>query len=108
VLSFILFPREPKLAFASPVDMRNLAPAQVVIMAPAGVARPRRRGDRMNRRAVLVAACDLVAQVDLPEGPYLADVGFGNLAPTSALLLRPGIEQEIHTSQCASSMWTSS
>ena len=33
-------------------------------------------------------------QVDLPEGPYLADVGFGNLAPTSALLLQPGVEQE--------------
>jgi N-hydroxyarylamine O-acetyltransferase len=33
-------------------------------------------------------------QINLPEGPYLADVGFGNLAPTSALLLQPGIEQE--------------
>jgi len=32
--------------------------------------------------------------VELPEGPYLADVGFGNLAPTSALLLKPEIERE--------------
>ena len=39
-------------------------------------------------------AIHMLLQVDLPEGPYLADVGFGNLAPTSALLLRPGIEQE--------------
>jgi N-hydroxyarylamine O-acetyltransferase len=36
----------------------------------------------------------MLLQVNLPEGPYLADVGFGNLAPTSALLLREGIEQE--------------
>lgn len=39
-------------------------------------------------------AIHMLLQVDLPEGPYLADVGFGNLAPTSALLLQPGIEQE--------------
>ena len=39
-------------------------------------------------------AIHMLLQVHLPEGPYLADVGFGNLAPTSALLLRPGIEQE--------------
>jgi N-hydroxyarylamine O-acetyltransferase len=38
-------------------------------------------------------AIHMLLQVELPEGPYLADVGFGNLAPTSALLLRPGIEQ---------------
>ena len=36
----------------------------------------------------------MLLQVNLPEGPHLADVGFGNLAPTSALLLREGIEQE--------------
>jgi N-hydroxyarylamine O-acetyltransferase len=30
-------------------------------------------------------AIHMLLQVDLPEGPYLADVGFGNLAPTSAL-----------------------
>ena len=39
-------------------------------------------------------AIHMLLQVELPEGPYLADVGFGNLAPTSALLLRPGVEQE--------------
>lgn len=38
-------------------------------------------------------AIHMLLQVDLPEGPYLADVGFGNLAPTSALLLREGVEQ---------------
>ena len=39
-------------------------------------------------------AIHMLLQVDLPEGPYLADVGFGNLAPTSALLLRADVEQE--------------
>jgi N-hydroxyarylamine O-acetyltransferase len=39
-------------------------------------------------------AIHMLLRVDLPEGPYLADVGFGNLAPTSALLLRPGVEQD--------------
>jgi N-hydroxyarylamine O-acetyltransferase len=39
-------------------------------------------------------AIHMLLQVDLPEGPHLADVGFGNLAPTSALVLRPGIEQD--------------
>jgi N-hydroxyarylamine O-acetyltransferase len=36
----------------------------------------------------------MVLRVELPQGPYLADVGFGNLAPTSALLMKPEIEQE--------------
>ncbi len=39
-------------------------------------------------------AIHMLLQVNLPEGPYLADVGFGNLAPTSALLLRQGVEQQ--------------
>ena len=39
-------------------------------------------------------AIHMLLQVHLPEGPYLADVGFGNLAPTSALLLRADVEQE--------------
>src|SRR5436190_1202648 len=38
-------------------------------------------------------AIHMLLQVDMREGSYLADVGFGNLAPTSALLLREGIEQ---------------
>ena len=36
----------------------------------------------------------MVLRVDLPEGPFLADVGFGNLAPTTALKLVPLVEQE--------------
>jgi N-hydroxyarylamine O-acetyltransferase len=39
-------------------------------------------------------AIHMLLQVDLREGPYLADVGFGNLAPTSALLLKLGVEQD--------------
>jgi N-hydroxyarylamine O-acetyltransferase len=35
----------------------------------------------------------MVLRVDLPEGPFLADVGFGNLAPTAALKLSPLVEQ---------------
>lgn len=41
-----------------------------------------------------VHAIHMLLQVNLCEGAYLADVGFGNLAPTSALLLRPGVEQD--------------
>jgi N-hydroxyarylamine O-acetyltransferase len=36
----------------------------------------------------------MVLRVDLPEGQFLADVGFGNLAPTAPLKLLPFIEQE--------------
>jgi N-hydroxyarylamine O-acetyltransferase len=36
----------------------------------------------------------MVLRVELPQGPYLADVGFGNLAPTAALKLAPLLEQE--------------
>jgi N-hydroxyarylamine O-acetyltransferase len=39
-------------------------------------------------------AIHMLLKVELPEGVYLADVGFGNLAPTCALLLAPQIEQE--------------
>jgi N-hydroxyarylamine O-acetyltransferase len=38
-------------------------------------------------------AIHMLLQVDLAEGPYLADVGFGNLAPTAPLLLMPDVEQ---------------
>lgn len=38
-------------------------------------------------------AIHMLLKVELPEGSYLADVGFGNLAPTCALLLSPQIEQ---------------
>jgi N-hydroxyarylamine O-acetyltransferase len=36
----------------------------------------------------------MVLRVDLPEGRFLADVGFGNLAPTAALQLLPLVEQD--------------
>ena len=39
-------------------------------------------------------AIHMLLQVELPQGPYLADVGFGNLDPTCALLLKPLVEQE--------------
>ena len=39
-------------------------------------------------------AIHMLLQIELPEGPYLADVGFGNLAPTSAVLLEPFVEQQ--------------
>lgn len=35
----------------------------------------------------------MVLQVDLPEGPFLADVGFGNLTPTAPLARRADVEQ---------------
>ena len=35
----------------------------------------------------------MTLRVDLPEGEYLADTGFGNLTPTAPLALRPDIEQ---------------
>jgi N-hydroxyarylamine O-acetyltransferase len=36
----------------------------------------------------------MVLRVDLTHGPFLADVGFGNLAPTAALKLAPAVEQQ--------------
>lgn len=39
-------------------------------------------------------AIHMLLKIELPEGTYLADVGFGNLAPTCALLLEPQVEQE--------------
>jgi N-hydroxyarylamine O-acetyltransferase len=36
----------------------------------------------------------MLLKVELPEKAYLVDVGFGNVAPTCALLLEPQIEQE--------------
>ena len=36
----------------------------------------------------------MVLQVNLPEGQFLADVGFGNLAPTGPLILSPDLEQQ--------------
>lgn len=39
-------------------------------------------------------ALHIVLRVNLPEGAFLADVGFGNLAPTAPLALSTDIEQE--------------
>src|SRR6476661_5081131 len=39
-------------------------------------------------------AIHMLLKVELPEGNYLAAVGFGNLAPTCALALKQGFEQE--------------
>jgi N-hydroxyarylamine O-acetyltransferase len=39
-------------------------------------------------------ALHMVLRVDVTEGQFLADVGFGNLAPTTALTLRTLIEQQ--------------
>jgi N-hydroxyarylamine O-acetyltransferase len=36
----------------------------------------------------------MTLRVDLPEGAYLADVGFGNLAPTAPLKLAADLEQD--------------
>jgi N-hydroxyarylamine O-acetyltransferase len=38
-------------------------------------------------------ATHMVLRVDLPEGPFLADVGYGSLTPTAPLAVRPNIEQ---------------
>jgi N-hydroxyarylamine O-acetyltransferase len=39
-------------------------------------------------------ATHMVLRVDLQQGTFLADVGFGNLTPTAPLGLRPDVEQE--------------
>jgi N-hydroxyarylamine O-acetyltransferase len=40
------------------------------------------------------SATHMMLRVDLPEGPFLADVGFGNQTPTAPLAMRPEVEQE--------------
>jgi N-hydroxyarylamine O-acetyltransferase len=40
------------------------------------------------------SATHMMLRVDLPEGPFLADVGFGNQTPTAPLAMHPGVEQE--------------
>ena len=35
----------------------------------------------------------MLLQVDLPEGPFICDVGFGGQSPTAPLRLEPGLEQ---------------
>lgn len=36
----------------------------------------------------------MVVRVDLPEGPFLVDAGFGNLTPTGPLAMQPTVEQQ--------------
>ena len=49
-----------------------------------------------------VYALHMVLRVDLPEGPFLADVGYGALTPTAPLAVRPNLEQTTpHLHQCA-------
>jgi N-hydroxyarylamine O-acetyltransferase len=38
-------------------------------------------------------AAHTAVRVDLPEGPFLVDVGFGNLTPTEPLVLQPNVVQ---------------
>ena len=52
--------------------------ARVVYRRPPGTVAPRTH---------------MLLRVDLPEGPFLADVGFGGPNPTAPLALRAGIEQ---------------
>jgi N-hydroxyarylamine O-acetyltransferase len=39
-------------------------------------------------------ASHMVVRIDLPEGPFLVDTGFGNLTPTGPLAMRPHIVQD--------------
>jgi len=59
-------------------QVTNLA-ARVEWMVPEGVVNPRTH---------------MLLRVDLPEGPYMADVGFGGLVKTAPLRLEPEVEQE--------------
>ena len=43
---------------------------------------------------VETARSHMLLRVDLPEGPFLADVGFGGLTPTAPLAMRVDVEQE--------------
>jgi len=52
--------------------------ARVIYRRPPGTVAPRTH---------------MLLRVDLPEGSFLADVGFGGPAPTAPLVLRAGIEQ---------------
>jgi N-hydroxyarylamine O-acetyltransferase len=40
------------------------------------------------------SATHMALRVDLPEGPYLSDAGFGNQTPTAPLAFRPNEEQQ--------------
>ena len=42
----------------------------------------------------------MLLRVDLPEGPHLADVGFGNVTATAPLALQPDLPQETEHESC--------
>ncbi len=44
-------------------------------------------------RDAFTPATHMLLRVDLPEGPFLADVGFGHQTPTAPLVLQPHLEQ---------------
>ena len=52
------------------------------------------RADLRRKIALAQKLAHMVLRVELPEGPFLADVGFGNLAPTGALRLLTHVEQD--------------
>ena len=41
----------------------------------------------------ITARSHMLLRIDLPEGPYVADVGFGNQTPTAPLRLEADLEQ---------------
>lgn len=49
-------------------------------------------------------AIHMLLQIDLPEGPYLADVGFGNYADPRHCFFSPRSSSTRRMSRCASSM----
>lgn len=46
--------------------------------------------------AAITRRTHMMLRVDLPEGPYVADVGFGNLTPTAPLALAPQEHETRH------------
>lgn len=46
--------------------------------------------------AAITQCTHMMLRVDLPEGPYVADVGFGNLTPTAPLALAPREHETRH------------
>lgn len=47
----------------------------------------------MPEEAAPTARTHMLLRVELPEGPHLADVGFGGMTPTGVLALEPDVEQ---------------
>ena len=100
----IMLGRRPKLSRASDQDHR--AQARPILfraehVVPRGAPQPLLSDHKSARPRGLRIAIDVprpaihkLLQVQLSEGSYLADLGFGNLAATCALLVKLLIEQE--------------